>query len=175
VNDPNYARYAPSEDGVSVRSIPGVGNFFLGSSYEHTDQGFESEESETVLTQQKKRMQKQLTCAANDMQPPTLYGPEEADVTIVSWGSNKGAILQALKELPKVNFMHITWMSPFPKDNVQEVLTKAKKTVLIEANATAQLGALIREHTGIEISDKLLKHDGRPIFPEEIIEKIKSI
>lgn len=175
VADANFARYALSEDGISTRSVPGAGNFFIGTSYEHTDQGFESEESEIVIQQQKKRMQKMATCAATEMQAPVLYGPEEAEVTIVSWGSNKGAILQALKELPKVNFMHITWMSPFPTEAVKAILAKAKKTVLVEANYTGQLGALIREHTGIEISDKLLKIDGRPVFPEEIVEKITSV
>ena len=37
------------------------------------------------------------------------------------------------------------------------------------------MASLIREQTGIEIKNKLLKYDGRPFYPEEIIEKIKEI
>ena len=34
----------------------------------------------------------------------------------------------------------------------------------VEQNATGQLAALIREHTGILIKEKLLKYDGRVFF-----------
>ena len=45
----------------------------------------------------------------------------------------------------------------------------------IEANTTGQLAQLIRKETGFEITDKLIKDDGRPIFPEEITEKLNKI
>jgi hypothetical protein len=38
-----------------------------------------------------------------------------------------------------------------------------------------QLAGLIIEKTGIEINDKLLKSNGRPIFPEEIADKLKEV
>lgn len=175
VPDSNYARYALSEEGISTRTIPGSGNFFIGNSYEHDDKGFDTEETDTIILQQNKRMMKQQTCAQTDMTVPKLFGPQDAKVTIVSWGSNKGSILQALKELPDTNYLHITWMSPFPVDAVKSILTKAKYLIDIECNSSAQLACLIREQTGIDILDKFLKYDGRPIFPEEIIEKVKSI
>jgi pyruvate/2-oxoacid:ferredoxin oxidoreductase alpha subunit len=34
---------------------------------------------------------------------------------------------------------------------------------------------LIKEHTGIGIKHNLLKYDGRPFCPEEIITKIKKM
>jgi 2-oxoglutarate ferredoxin oxidoreductase subunit alpha len=122
-----------------------------------------------------KRMTKLTTCAANEDNSPKLYGPENADVTLVSWGSNKGSILQAIKDHPNVNFLHITWMSPFPVKAVKTVLEKAKHVVDVECNYSAALGGLIRENTGIEITDNLLKYDGRPFFPEEISEKLDRI
>jgi len=66
-------------------------------------------------------------------------------------------------------------MNPFPADAVKTILEKAKKVVNIEYNYTGQLAGLIREKTGIEITDKLLKYDGRIFYPEEIVEKIESI
>lgn len=51
----------------------------------------------------------------------------------------------------------------------------AKHIVNVECNYSAALGGLIKEQTGIEISDNFLKYDGRPIFPEEIIEKLETI
>jgi 2-oxoglutarate ferredoxin oxidoreductase subunit alpha len=120
-------------------------------------------------------MTKQATCEKEDMSKPQLFGPPEADVTVVSWGSNKGSILTAMKEFPRVNFLHLTWMSPFPAAAVKEILGKAKHVVDVECNQTGQLAGLITEKTGIEISDRFLKSNGRPIFPEEISEKLNEV
>lgn len=68
----NYTRYAPSDDGISVRSIPGKGNFFIGNSDEHDERGFSTEEIEKIRQQQEKRMAKLKTCMQNDMQAPIL-------------------------------------------------------------------------------------------------------
>jgi 2-oxoglutarate ferredoxin oxidoreductase subunit alpha len=120
-------------------------------------------------------MQKLVTCEVEDMEDPQLFGPVDADVTIVSWGSNKGSILAAIKDFPNVNFLHITWMSPFPTERVKNVLTSAKYITCMECNLTGQLANLIAEKTGIIIADKFLKIDGRPIYPEEIKDKLESV
>ena len=66
-------------------------------------------------------------------------------------------------------------MNPFPAEAVKKVLSKAKHIIDIEGNYSGLLAGLIREKTGIEITDKLLKYDGRPIFPEEITEKLNQV
>ncbi|MBI3887975.1 hypothetical protein HY310_02810 [Candidatus Microgenomates bacterium] len=53
-------------------------------------------------------------------------------------------------------------------------MAKAKKIINIECNQGAQMASLIREKTGIEITENLLKYDGRPIFPEEIEDILKN-
>ena len=173
--DTNYARYAPSDDGVSMRALPGSGNFYIANSDEHNPQGLSTEEAAEVVNQYDKRMAKLTSCEREDMQGPQFYGPEEAETTIVSWGSNRGSILTALKDFPNVNYMHITWMSPFPVEAVKARLARAKHIVNIESNYTGQLAALIAEKTGVVIGDKLLKYDGRPIYPEEVADKLTSV
>ena len=66
-------------------------------------------------------------------------------------------------------------MSPFPSKEVKAILEKSKHVLNIECNYSAALGGLIKENTGIEIADNLLKYDGRPFFPEEISEKLEEI
>lgn len=173
--DQDYKRYKMSEDGISNRALPGDGNFFVTNSDEHDEVGFSSEESDNRQGQMAKRMQKLVTVAKNEKIEPELYGPEDAELTIVSWGSTKGSILMALKELPGVNFLQLKWMNPFPVNKVREILGKAKMILDIETNSTAQAAGLIAEHTGIMIEHKLLKNDGRPIYPEEIVKKVKNI
>ncbi|MBU1016788.1 2-oxoacid:acceptor oxidoreductase subunit alpha [Patescibacteria group bacterium] len=171
----NYKRYELSKDGISTRTVPGSGNFFIANSDEHNELGFSSEEIENRNNQMEKRMEKLSTCAKNDMPAPKLFGHTKADITIVSWGSNKGSIIQALKKFDNVSYLHITWMNPFPTEQVKKVLASARYVVNIECNYSGQLANLIREKTGIEIKDKLLKYDGRPFFVEEIITKINKV
>jgi 2-oxoglutarate ferredoxin oxidoreductase subunit alpha len=54
-------------------------------------------------------------------------------------------------------------------------LENARQILNIECNAHGQMAGLIKEKTGIGIKHSLLKYDGRPFFPEEIIAKIKKM
>ncbi len=171
----NYHRYSSSEDGISLRAVPGSGNFFIANSYAHTEEGFTTEEGNVTQEQMKKIMAKLETCRRESMKAPQLFGPPEADLTFVSWGSNKGSIQQAIKKYPNVNFLHLIWMNPFPAEAVKEALEKARYVVDVECNFSGQLAALIREKTGIDILDKMLKYDGRPFYPEEIEDKIREV
>lgn len=171
----NFKRYELSPDGISTRSIPGTGNFFMANSYEHDEYGFDTEESDMRIKQHEKRMSKLITCEKEDMPEPLLCGPEKADLTIVSWGSNKGSILQAIKEFQNVNYLHLAWMNPFPAEAVKRILSSSKSILGMECSYTAQLMGLITEKTGIEIKNKFLKYDGRPFFVEEVSKKISEI
>jgi 2-oxoglutarate ferredoxin oxidoreductase subunit alpha len=173
--NPEYKRYEVTGDGISPRTFPGTGNYFVANSDEHNTSGFSSESISDRNEQNQKRLKKLITCAKEDMEKPVLFGPENADITIVSWGSCKGSILEAMKDNPRVNYLHLTWINPFPSEEVIEKLSKAKYLLDIENNSTAQMAGLIREKTGINIKDKFIKNDGRPFFPEEIREKINSI
>ncbi len=171
----NYKRYELTADGISLRSVPGSGNFFIANSDEHDEVGYSSEEIDNRNDQMKKRMNKIETCSQSDMPIPQLYGPKEAEITIVSWGSNKGSIIQALKEFSNVNFLHLTWMNPFPADEVRNILSNSRYIIDVECNYLGQLAGLIREKTGIDIKDKLLKCDGKPFFVEEISGKLNEV
>ncbi|MFH1295499.1 MAG: 2-oxoacid:acceptor oxidoreductase subunit alpha [bacterium] len=172
--DPQYRRYKLEADGISPRAIAGSGNFFIANSDEHDETGYSTDESNMRKLQMEKRMSKLKTCAQNHMQGPQLIGPQEADLTIVSWGSNKGPVIESLKRAPNVNYLHLTWISPFPTEAVSAALQKAKRLLNVEANYEAQMAALIKEKTGITLANSLLKYDGRPFFAEEISRAIEG-
>lgn len=171
----DYKRYEFSDDGVSTRSIPGVGNFFIANSDEHDEYGYSSEEIDVRNKMMGKRMKKLVTCAQKDMPDPEVYGPKNADITILSWGSNKGSILEAIKSFSNVNYVHVTWMNPFPAEFLTKILSKSKHIVDIECNYSGQLADLVKEKTGVDIKDRYLRYDGRIIYPEEIVEKLNSV
>lgn len=177
--EPNgrFGRYAVTPSGVSQRPQPGqAGGMFTANSDEHEPTGLANEEADNRLEQINKRMKKVQSLRPEIKDPVRLYGSAEAEVTLVGWGSTKGAILEAMKVLAKqnkqINYLQVRCLEPFPIKEVDAVLRQAKRRILIENNYTGQLGGLIREKTGINIDEKFLKYDGRPFHPEEIVTKV---
>jgi 2-oxoglutarate/2-oxoacid ferredoxin oxidoreductase subunit alpha len=174
-----YKRYELVADGVSPRTIPGTpGGIFMANSDEHDEFGYSSEDAKMRIGQMDKRFVK-LNRLYGEVPPPKLHGPKTAELTIVGWGSTKGAIQTALEHLKhegvNANFLQIVTIWPFPDKLAGRILEGAERTLLVEANRTGQLGGLIRERTGVEITERLLKYDGRPIYPEEIFHKAMEV
>ncbi len=173
-----YKRFEITKDGVSQRAVPGViGGMHTATSYEHDEYSFECEDEHNKVAMSQKRFRK-LELLAKELPQPEIVGEKNAEYTVVSWGSTKYPILQAIDYLNeegiKVNFLQINYISPFPSETVGKLLN-GKKTILVENNQSGQLAGIIRELTGINIDYKILKYDGRPFFPSEIKKGIKNI
>lgn len=175
--DKPFKRYdLDAPDGISARSVPGTKNgFYIANSYEHDEQGFVTEDPEKRIAMATKRLKKAIAIRA-DITPPQMYGDQEAEITFVSWGSTRGAILEAIKLMNKkgktAKLVHFPWLYPFPVEEAMKLLSAQTRIIDVEQNATGQLAALIRQETGILIKETLLKFDGRPFYPEEIVEKV---
>lgn len=169
-----YKRYEFTEDGISPRAK--AGDCVFGAfSNEHDEAGTEFiEDAETRKKMMEKRAKKMEVADREIKDKVRYYGPEDAEVTIFSWGSTKGPVLEAMKSMPDVALVHTFCVLPFPTEEIKGYLEKAKRPVLIEGNIGAQLGGVIREYTGIEIEEKLLKYDGRPFYPHEIVKFINN-
>ncbi|OGK54854.1 hypothetical protein A3B56_00750 [Candidatus Roizmanbacteria bacterium RIFCSPLOWO2_01_FULL_45_11] len=166
-----FQRYAPSADGISVRVFPGTkGRYFQANSYEHLPDGHTTEEAKERTVQVDKRNQKLLTYLKQHFEGPKLYGLSSAPVTFIGWGGVKGAVLEAMKYLgDSANFLHFTHVWPMSEQTVAASLRQCKRLVLIENNSQAQFGQLLRQETGMKMDHKMLKYDGRPFYPEEIV------
>ena len=122
---------------------------------------------------------KKFENAVAEFPQPEFYGTDSGSLTIISFGSTKLPIFEAIEWLKKdgirVNFLKVSYLNPFPVEAVMNYLKQAKKTLLIENNFSGQFEGLLRERTGFSASDRLRKYDGRPFYPEEIFEKVKSL
>lgn len=168
----NYKRYTLTDSGISPRPIPGSEEFVsLTNSYEHNDLGFATEEGEkrTKMVDKRNRKFKGLE---KEIPSQEVFGRKSGKIGLISWGSNKGPILQALPSLPEVSFLNLNWLWPFPKKDVIEFIKGHQSVFTLEANSLGQLNSLIREQTGIKIDKQFLKYDGRPFYPEEIIKNL---
>ncbi len=177
-----YLRYAITQDGISPRSRPGVpGGRFWSTTDEHDPDGHITEGVEMRMAMMRKRMGKLdlLLERVPADQKCRLWGPADADLTVVGWGSTKGTILDAIAVLAEdgktVNFIQVRLMKPFPVDEVSAYLANAKRLVLVEENFSGQLGQLLREQTGVKIEDRLLKYDGRPLSEDELVRELGKV
>lgn len=172
-SETSFKRYdLTSPDGVSDRSFPGMkGGQYVANSYEHDETGQVSENPSVRMAMVQRRLKK-LDAITKVIMPPVVYGDAKASITLVTWGSTLGPVLQAMKASARI--IHFPWLYPFPSEETKVLLAGATRIIDVEQNATAQLASLIREHTGIEITEKVLKYDGRPFMPEEILERITT-
>lgn len=175
-----YRRYQLTEDGVSPLLIPGQPNhFYQTNSYEHEEDGHTTEAADSRQKQVDKRNKKRATYLKTHFQPPKVFGNmETANIIFVSWGGNKGPIREAMKLLKEKNletaYIHFTHLYPLDEAKVKTFFPSGKRYVAIENNSQAQLAQLLRLETGLTITKKLLKYDGRPFYPEEIVQHVLS-
>ena len=182
LKDQQYKRFRYSESGVSPRVFLGTPNgihWYTGD--EHNEVGHISEEPVTRDKMLEKRMRKLETA---DREIPVeeklkVFGDNNSNNVIVSWGSPKGAILEAISKLNNeglsLKFLQVRMIHPFPKANVSDLLKDASKIISVENNYSSQLAEIIREKTGIQANFRILKYNGRPITTTEVYEALKKI
>jgi 2-oxoglutarate/2-oxoacid ferredoxin oxidoreductase subunit alpha len=170
--DELFKRYLITKDGISPRPIPGTkGGEHIANSDEHDEYGYSDEASKVRIQQMDKRMKK-LEEIQKEIPLPKVYGPKNASKTLVCWGSSFGTCKDSIEQMKNVNMIHFEYIYPTPK-NLDKFLKKFKKLILVEQNKTGQLGKLIRQETGIEIKDKILKYDSRPFWSDELVKEMK--
>ncbi len=178
VTTEEYKRYRVTASGISPRAFPGRGPaLVVADSDEHDENGHLIEDAATRNAQVEKRMRK-MDGLKKEISPPFRYGPEKADITLFGWGSTRGAIREAVdilhNEGASVNSVHLADVWPFPTGAVASALEGARKTYVIENNATGQLSHLIRAETGRKVDGRILKYDGRLFTPAYIAGKVRK-
>ncbi len=178
--DGNYLRHEFTESGISPRAIPGNENaVYKTTGNEHNERGEVTEDPEVRNRMMEKRMKKMDTAREEAFSGPILYGPDEADITFIGWGSPYGAIRETVDRLNEegavANFYHLNEIWPLKGDQVKELIENVNKLVVVENNYSGQLANLIKRETGCQLPERILKYDGRPFTPETILEELNEL
>ena len=176
--DASYERYAWSDDGISPRLQPGYsGVYFQANSYTHEANGHTSESAEDRLLEVAKRNAKTATYLKSHFVLPQVYGDlEHAERILVGWGSTKAAGLAATHILAQSNvpvaYVHFSHVFPLDKQRLASLFQPAylSKMVSVEQNSHAQFARLLRQETGYDIQQALLRYDGRPMTAHDIVQ-----
>ncbi len=181
--DGNYLRYANTESGISPRVPPGYEGFVhVVATDEHDEDGViisdEFTHPHKRRTSVEKRARK-LEGVSADVLPPTLEGPQDAQVTLVGWGSTYGVIREAIEMLSEqgvvANHLAIKWIVPFHGEAVDEILSSAKRVLIVENNYSGQFARYLRSETGFSANGHIRKYDGEPFMPHHIVEGVLDL
>jgi 2-oxoglutarate ferredoxin oxidoreductase subunit alpha len=176
-----YKRFELTDNGISPRIFVGTkGAVFWNTGDEHDELGHITEDPVIRDKMMEKRMNKLIT-AYNEIPFDVKLNHFQAikpAITLVSWGSNKGVILDLIEILKgegiEVEFIQLRLLNPFPSNELKQVL-EGKRWVDIENNYSAQLAGLIKENTGLAPDYYIVKYNGRPISLDELYIAVERI
>ena len=101
------------------------------------------------------------------------YGARDAGKTIICWGSEKWACIEAAEAF-EARVVQPLVLAPFPVRAWKEAMIGAGRVVCVENNATGQLARLLRQH-GFDPGRSILKYDGRPFAVDELEARLAEV
>ena len=120
--------------------------------------------------------QEKVNRIQNDIAKTEVFGDNNGDVLIISWGGTYGSCRSAVETLHEegksVAHAHLRWISPLPKD-LGEIIIKFKNVLVPEINM-GQLIKLIRSEYLVDAKG-LNQVTGRPISVTRIIENVNQL
>ncbi len=179
VCDETYRRYALTKGGLSPLTYPGIGKALVRlDSDEHDEDGRITEDLDLRVRMVDKRMQK-VKHMTSLSRKPTFCGNPEAEWMLLSWGSNRQIVAEAIRHLNEAGIavaaLHFSQVYPLSPDMVAPWMLDRKKLVCLENNAGGQFAALLKREFGLNIRHPLLKYNGECFTVEEIRELMLAI
>ncbi len=167
-------RYEITESGISPRWIPLKDNkVTLTNSDEHKPNGESTEDASEIIEMSNKRMRK-LETLREQIPEPEYFGSKNPETLFVGYGSAGNTVQDTLKHYPNIGYLHYQYIYPLKYEKLLEMNNNHTKIVLIENNQTGEFGKLIKQESGLEIKERLLKYNGRPFFIEDILDYLKQ-
>src|SRR5881296_2423456 len=178
-----YKRYLVTESGISPRAIPGTRGFnHVVATDEHDEDGVlisdEFTDPHKRQSSHEKRMRK-MEGVLPLLPAPELYGPADAQVTLLGWGSTEGVIHEAMQQISaagvSVNNLQIRWLVPLHTEAIESILSGCRKVIIVENNYSGQFARYLRSETGFAAAGHIRKYDGEPFMPHHIADGVKAI
>jgi 2-oxoglutarate ferredoxin oxidoreductase subunit alpha len=188
-----YLRFKLDSSPISPRATLGTQNtVFWNSGDEHTEEGHITEDPVLRTQMMNKRMSK-LDVALKEITDDdklVVYDhwfenhdkPSPiVDMIVFSWGSTKGAILDAIDQLKidrkeiSLKFVQLKLLHPFPTSLVKKIIGNGGIFVDIEMNYTSQLAMILEQNIGRRVDYRIVKYNGRPMSSSEIYNALLRI
>ncbi|WP_435317673.1 2-oxoacid:acceptor oxidoreductase subunit alpha [Haloarchaeobius sp. TZWSO28] len=171
-----FTPHANTEDGISPRAFPGTAQgAHMSTGLEHDELGRRTESTEVRVEQVDKRNRKVETAKEQENFDYREFGDSDADNLVISWGSNEGALNEALDYLTEdgvdVRVLSVPYI--FPRPDLTEEVEAADEVIVVECNATGQFADLI-EHDVLQRVTRINKYNGVRFKADELAADIKD-
>ncbi|MCK4813774.1 MAG: 2-oxoacid:acceptor oxidoreductase subunit alpha [Candidatus Marinimicrobia bacterium] len=176
----DYHRFKVTETGVSPMSYLGIkGGEYLGSGIEHDEKGSPRGDAANHAKMTEKRWRK-FGYIKEEFRFERFYGPKDAKLGIIAWGSTKGAVKEAVL---KANAMGISVgaiipqiIYPFLIEPFKEFIENKDRIIIAEMSYAGQFRRYLRgflrfSQYGVTVVP-FTKAGGAPFMVEEILDKI---
>jgi 2-oxoglutarate ferredoxin oxidoreductase subunit alpha len=181
--DGEYLRYQITDSGISPRALPGTpGHVHVVATDDHDEDGGLISDEFTNPHKRRdimEKRQRKMDGIVEHLPPPTLEGSEDAEVTLIGWGSTHGVIAEAAQTLTEegiaTNHIQFKWLYPIDEDVVNEVLAKSGHAIIVECNYTGQFARFLRGETGFKADGHIRKYDGEPFMPHHIVDGAREL
>ncbi|WP_410765289.1 2-oxoacid:acceptor oxidoreductase subunit alpha [Haloferax sp. DFSO60] len=171
-----FQPHAITDDGVSPRAFPGTEQgAHMSTGLEHDELGRRSEDKGMRIEQVDKRNRKVQTAKDTEDFSPREFGDSDSDKLVISWGSNEGAIIEAMDFLEEegvnVRFLSVPYI--FPRPDLSDAIESADEVVVVECNATGQFADIV-EHDTLTRVKRINKYNGVRFKADELAKQIKA-
>lgn len=175
-----YRRFQLGGDGISPRSYLGLKDGVFWTTGDESDEiGHITEDPIVRRQMMDKRFARLDLILERVPQEEQVVCHRTGEYAIVSWGSTKGPILDALAMLESegvsVGFIQVKMLHPFPTKLVEQLLEGVRVIIDVESNQTAQMGSLFTQNVQRRIDNYILKYTGRAMTCDEVHDAILDI
>lgn len=172
-----YKPYGVPQDEPAILNPMFKGYRYHFTGLHHDADGFPTEEKETCR-KLIERLFNKVDAHRDELELNEEYMLDDADILIVAYGSvslaAKEAILRLREEGIKVGLFRPITLWPSPEERLYELGQKFDKVLSVELNMGQYLEEIQRA-MGRKDIEKLIKVNGRPFSPQDIIDKIKEM
>ena len=172
-----YKPYGVAQDEPAVLNPMFKGYRYHFTGLHHDAMGFPTEEIETCR-KLIDRLFRKVDEHVDEFEYNEEYMIDDADILIVAYGSVSLAAKEAINRLRdegiKVGLFRPITLWPSPEKRLYELGQKFDKILSVELNMGQYLEEIQRA-TGRKDITKLIKVNGRPFSPQDIIDKVKEL
>ena len=173
----DYKPYDCEDDQPAVLNPMFEGYRYHFTGLHHGPTGHPTEDADTCDALMRRLFNK-VDAHMDEIELNEEYMLEDADIMIIAYGSVALGVTEAInrmrKEGIKVGMFRPLTIWPSPADRINELMKKFDKVLVAELNM-GQFSDEVQRVSGRNDFDRLLKVNGRPLSPLEIIEKVKGM
>ena len=176
-----FRRYRDTKSGVSPMSVPGtVGGMYQTNGLEHDERGRPSAMYSTHERMNAKRYRK-LDAIAAKYPLFRRYGPKNAELGILCWGSTAGIVREAIDKLAqdgiKVAAFVPRLLTPLPVAEIEAFISECREIIVTELSFSKQFYQVLRAAVDFprDKTHVFARSGGKSLGVTEIIEQVRSV